>query len=199
MRAPTPGGFGVQEGCREGVTELLVAWSDGDQSAFEKLVPIAERELHRIAHRYLSREQAGHTLQTTALVNEAYILLGDQTLTQWQNRAHFFAIAARIMRRILLNHARNRAADKRGGGAQQIHFDELAAISDERANEFIALDEALHSLTALDKRKGQIVELRYFGGLSMEEIAAVLKLHPDTVTREWGRAKAFLRRELQKG
>lgn len=199
MRAPTPGGSGVQEGCREGVTELLVAWSDGDQSAFEKLVPIAERELHRIAHRYLSREQAGHTLQTTALVNEAYIRLVDQTRTQWQNRAHFFAIAARIMRRILLNHARNRAADKRGGGAQQIHFDELAAISDERANEFIALDEALHSLTSLDKRKGQIVELRYFGGLSMEEIAAVLKLHPDTVTREWGRAKAFLRRELQKG
>lgn len=189
----------MQEGCREGVTELLVAWSDGDQSAFEKLVPIAERELHRIAHRYLSREQAGHTLQTTALVNEAYIRLVDQTRTQWQNRAHFFAIAARIMRRILLNHARNRAADKRGGGAQQIHFDELAAISDERANEFIALDEALHSLTSLDKRKGQIVELRYFGGLSMEEIAAVLKLHPDTVTREWGRAKAFLRRELQKG
>jgi RNA polymerase sigma factor (TIGR02999 family) len=188
----------VQEGSREGVTELLAAWSEGDQSAFEKLLPLAERELHRIAHRYMSREQPGHTLQTTALVNEAYMRLVDQTRTKWRNRAHFFAIAAQIMRRILVNHARDRAAGKRGGGAQEIHFDEVAAISDQRAHELLAVDEALHSLTSLDKRKGQIVELRYFGGLSVEEVADVLNLHPDTITREWRRAKAFLRRELQK-
>lgn len=183
----------------EGVTELLAAWSEGDRSAFEKLLPLAERELHQIAHRHMSHEKPGHTLQTTALVNEAYLRLVDQTRTRWRNRAHFFAMAAQIMRRILVNHARDRAAGKRGGGAQEISLDEVAVISKDRAGELLALDDALDTLAKLDKRKSQIVELRYFGGLSVEEIAGVLSIHPDTVTREWGRAKAFLRRELQKG
>lgn len=183
----------------QGITELLAAWRAGDRSAFEKLLPLVERELHEIAHRYMSHEKPGHTLQTTALVNEAYLRLVDQTRTQWQNHAHFFAVAAQIMRRILVNHARDRAAGKRGGGAQKISLDEVAVISDERADELLALDDAIDTLTKLDKRKSQVVELRYFGGLSVEEIAEVLSIHPDTVTREWGRAKAFLRRELQKG
>jgi RNA polymerase sigma factor (TIGR02999 family) len=189
----------MRDACPEGVTELLAAWSEGDRSALEKLLPLAERELHQIAHRYMSHEMPGHTLQTTALVNEAYLRLVDQTRTQWRNRAHFFAIGAQIMRRILVNHARDRAAGKRGGGAQKISLDEVAVISDERAGELLALDDALGALTKLDKRKSQVVELRYFGGLSVEEIAEALSIHPDTVTREWGRAKAFLRRELQKG
>jgi RNA polymerase sigma-70 factor, ECF subfamily len=183
----------------DGVTGLLAAWSEGDRSALEKLLPLAERELHQIAHRYMSREKPGHTLQTTALVNEAYLRLVDQTRTQWRNRAQFFAIAAQIMRRILVNHARDRAAGKRGSGAPEVSLDEVAVVSDERAAELLALDDALDALTKLDKRKGQIVELRYFGGLTVEEIGEVLSIHPDTVTREWGRAKAFLRRELRKG
>jgi RNA polymerase sigma-70 factor (ECF subfamily) len=182
----------------DGVTGLLAAWSEGDRSALEKLLPLADRELHQIAHRYMSRENPGHTLQTTALVNEAYLRLVDQTRTEWRNRAHFFAVGAQIMRRILINHARDRAAGKRGGGAQEISLDEVAVISDERAVELLALDDALGALTKLDKRKSRIVELRYFGGLSVEEIAEVLSIHPNTVTREWGRAKAFLRCELQK-
>jgi RNA polymerase sigma-70 factor (ECF subfamily) len=183
----------------DGVTGLLAAWSDGDRSALEKLLPLAERELHQIAHRYMSRENPGHTLQTTALVNEAYLRLVGQKRTQWRNRAQFFAIAAQIMRRILVNHARDRAAGKRGSGAPEISLDEVAVVSDERTVELLALDDALDALTKLDERKGQIVELRYFGGLNVEEIAEVLSLHPDTVTREWTRSKAFLRRELQKG
>jgi RNA polymerase sigma-70 factor, ECF subfamily len=183
----------------EQVTDLLAAWSEGDRSALEKLLPLAERELHRIAHRYMTRERQGHTLQTTAVVNEAYIRLVDQTRMRWRDRAHFFAVAAQIMRRILINHARDGAAGKRGGGAQRMPLDEVAAISDARANELLALNDALNTLMKADHRKGQIVELRYFGGLSVDEIAEVLSIHPDTVTREWGRARAFLRRELQKG
>jgi len=183
----------------DGVTGLLAAWSEGDRSALDKLLPLAERELHQIARHYMSREKPGHTLQTTALVNEAYLRLIDQTRTKWRNRAHFFAVGAQIMRRILVKHARDRAAGKRGGGAQEISLDEVAVISDERASELLALDDALAALMNLDDRKGQVVELRYFGGLSVEEIAEVLGIHPDTVTREWTRAKAFLRRELQKG
>ena len=181
------------------VTRLLSAWSDGDVSALDRLIPLVERELHQLAHRYLSRERPDHTLQTTALVNEAYLRLVDQRRARWQNRAHFFAIAAQIMRRILVNHARDRAADKRGGGARKLSLDEVSVLSDERAEELVALDEALDSLSELDGRKARVVELRYFGGLSVEETAEVLGVHPDTVTREWGRAKAFLRRELQKG
>jgi RNA polymerase sigma factor (TIGR02999 family) len=180
------------------VTELLAAWSDGDRSALERLLPLAEHELHRIAHRYMSREKPGHTLQTTAVVNEAYLRLVNQTRTHWRNRAHFFAIAAQIIRRILVNHARDRAASKRGAGIFKVALDEAAQAPDSRAVELLALNEALDSLARLDKRKSQIVELRYFGGLSVEEIAEVLHIHRDTVTSEWGRAKAYLRRELSR-
>jgi RNA polymerase sigma-70 factor (ECF subfamily) len=183
---------------QEGVTELLVAWGDGDSSALERLLPLAERELHRIAHRHMSRETPGHTLQTTALVNEAYLKMVDQSRTHWRNRAHFFAIASQIIRRILVNHARDRAAEKRGSGAPKVSIDEVAVLSGERASELLALDDALKTLASVDNRKCQVVEMRYFGGLSNEEIAEVLNVHPDTVTREWGRAKAFLRRELKK-
>jgi RNA polymerase sigma factor (TIGR02999 family) len=181
------------------VTELLAAWGNGDRSALDKLLPLVERELHQLAHRYLSREKPGHTLQTTALVNEAYLRLAGQRRARWQNRAHFFAIAAQIMRRLLVNHARDRAAGKRGGGARKVSLDAVAVLSDERAEEVVALDETLKCLAKVDERKSRVVELRYFGGLSVEETAEVLGIHPDTVTREWGRAKAFLRRELQRG
>jgi RNA polymerase sigma factor (TIGR02999 family) len=181
------------------VTELLAAWSNGDREALDKLLPLVERELHQLAHRYISREKPGHTLQTTALVNEAYLRLVDQRRARWENRAHFIAIAAQMMRRILVNHARDRAASKRGGGSRKVSLDEIAVLSDERAEEMLALDEAMNSLAKLDERKSRVVELRYFGGLSVEETAQVLGIHPDTVTRDWGRAKAFLRRELQRG
>jgi RNA polymerase sigma-70 factor, ECF subfamily len=183
----------------EEVTRLLAAWSDGDVSALDRLIPLVERELHQLAHRYLSRERPGHTLQTTALVNEAYLRLVNQRRARWQNRAHFFAIAAQVMRRILVNHARDRAAAKRGGGARNVSLGDVAVLSDERAEELVALDEALDGLAKLDERKAKVVELRYFGGLSVEETAEVLGVHPNTVTREWGQAKAFLHRELQRG
>jgi len=189
----------LKEVSQETVTELLAAWSHGDPTALENLLPLIERELRQIAHRYMRRERPEHTLQTTALVNEAYLRLVDQTRTRWENRAHFFAVAAQIMRRILLNYARDRAAGKRGRGAPKIALDNIAVISDERAAELLALGEALESLEKLDPRKSRIVELRYFGGLTVNEIAEVLNLHPDTITREWGRANAFLRRELQTG
>ena len=181
------------------VTELLAAWSNGDREALDKLLPLVERELHQLAHRYISREKPGHTLQTTALVNEAYLRLVDQRRARWQNRAHFIAIAAQMMRRILVNHARDRAAGKRGGGSHKVSLDEIAVLSDERAEEMLALDEAMDSLAKLDERKSRVVELRHFGGLSVEETAQVLGIHPDTVTRDWTRAIAFLRRELQRG
>lgn len=189
----------MQEVSSDHVTELLAAWSDGDRSAFDRLLPLAEQELHRIAHRYMRRERPGHTLQTTAVVNEAYLRLINQTRTRWRNRAHFFAIAAQIIRRILVNHARDRSACKRGAGAYKISLDSAAGEPDLRALELLALDEALDSLARLDNRKSQVVELRYFGGLSVEEIAEVLRIHPDTVMREWARARAYLRRELRKG
>jgi RNA polymerase sigma-70 factor, ECF subfamily len=191
----------------EEVDRLLAAWSDGDRSALERLLPLVERELHQLAHRYISRERPGHTLQTTALVNEAYLRLVGQRQVRWQNRAHFFAIAAQIMRRILVNHARDRAADKRGGDAHKVSLDDMnvlsdedtAVLSDERAAELVALDDALDTLARVDERKSRVVVLRYFGGLSVEETAEVLGVHPNTVTREWGQAKAFLHRELHKG
>lgn len=181
------------------LTELLAAWSDGKREALDELLPLVEGELRRLAHRYMSRERPGHTLQTTALVNEAYLRLIDQKEVRWQNRAHFFAIAAQMMRRILINHARDRAAFKRGGaGARKISLEDVAELSDERAAELVALDEALDSLARIDERKGRVVELRYFGGLSVEEVAEVLGVSPDTVTRDWRSAKAFLHRELQR-
>jgi len=177
------------------VTELLAAWSDGDRSALDKLLPLVEDELHRLAHRYMSHEREDHTLQTTALMNEAYLKLIDQKVVHWNNRAHFFGIAARIMRRILIDHARKHLGAQRGGG-KTISLEDVAVVSDERAAELVALDDALATLGKIDERKGRVVEMRYFGGLSMEEIAEVLGVSPDTITRDWRRAKAFLRREL---
>jgi RNA polymerase sigma factor (TIGR02999 family) len=180
------------------MTELLAAWSDGDRGALDRLLPLVERELHRLAHHYMSRENPGHTLQTSALVNEAYLKLCDQTRVRWQNRAHFFAIAAQIMRRILIDHARRRRYEKRGGGARSLPLDEAAMLSDERASELVALDEALGELERIDERKACVVELRYFGGLTVEETAEVLGVSPDTVGREWRRARAFLLREMER-
>jgi RNA polymerase sigma factor (TIGR02999 family) len=181
------------------VTQLLIAWSNGDQAALEQLTPLVYSELHRLAHRYLGRERKGHTLQTTALVHEAYIRLIDQKEVRWQNRAHFFAIAAQIMRRILVDYARARNYAKRGGGAQRVSFDEAMDVSDERAADVIALDEALSALAELDQRKSRIIELRFFGGLSIEETAEVLGVSPGTVMRDWTFAKAWLQREINKG
>jgi RNA polymerase sigma factor (TIGR02999 family) len=181
------------------VTRLLVAWSNGDQAALEQLTPLVYSELHRLAHRYLGRERKGHTLQTTALVHEAYLRLIDQKEVRWQNRAHFFAIAAQMMRRILVDYARSRNVAKRGGGTQQVSLDEAMEVSDERAADVIALDEALKSLSDLDQRKSRIIELRFFGGLSIEETAEVLGVSPGTVMRDWTFAKAWLQREINRG
>jgi len=180
------------------VTQLLIAWSNGDQESLEKLVPLVYDELRRIARRYMEREPAGHTLQTTALVNEAYLRLIEQKGMKWQNRAHFFAISAQLMRRILVSMARARHANKRGGDARQVSLDEALVISEERAAELVALDEAMNELAALDPRRSRVVELRYFGGLSVEETAEVLKISPETVMREWKRAKAWLYTELNR-
>ena len=179
------------------VTDLLAAWSGGDRAALDRLLPLVEAELHWLAQRYLRRERQGHTLQTTALVNEAYLRLVDQRQVRWQNRAHFFGIAAQVMRRILIDHARRIAYAKRGAGATRISLDEACVLAPERATELVALDDALSALARVDERKGRVVELRYFGGLSVEETAEVLGVHPDTVTRDFRRAKAFLRRELE--
>jgi RNA polymerase sigma factor (TIGR02999 family) len=178
------------------ITDLLVAWSGGDQTALEKLLPLVEEELHRIASHYMRRENPGHTLQPTALINEAYFRLINQKNVRWQNRAHFFGIAAQLMRRILLNYARDRHRDKRGGAALQVSLSEAALMSEVKSSELIALDEALERLAAIDERKSQVVELRYFGGLSVEETAEVLKVSPVTVIRHWNMAKAWLAREL---
>ncbi|HEY0407802.1 MAG TPA: sigma-70 family RNA polymerase sigma factor [Pyrinomonadaceae bacterium] len=181
------------------ITRLLQDWRDGDQTALEKLMPLVERELHRIANRYMRREHPSHTLQTTALVNEAFLRLVDQKAVRWQNRAHFFAIAAQIMRRILLNYARDRHRAKRGGRAIQVSLSEINGMSEEKSSELIALDEALQRLEAVDKRKCRIVELKYFGGLSVEETAEALHISPITVMRDWNMAKAWLAREIRNG
>jgi RNA polymerase sigma-70 factor (ECF subfamily) len=178
------------------ITDLLVCWGDGDQAALERLLPLVENELHRLAHAYMRREHLDHTLQTTALINETYLRLVDQSRVRWQNRAHFYGIAAQLMRRILLNHARDKRRDKRGGGAFKIPLSEAEAMSEERSVEMMALDEALQRLSAIDARKSRVVELRYFGGLSVKEAAEVLKVSPVTVARDWEMAKAWLAREL---
>jgi RNA polymerase sigma-70 factor, ECF subfamily len=177
------------------VTQLLLDWSNGDQAALDKLVPLVYEELRRLARHYMQRETPGHTLQTTALVNEAYLRLVDQTVP-WQNRAHFFAIAAQMMRRILVDHARGHARQKRGGGAIKVPLDEAAIMPQEQASELVALDEALTRLTAIDPRRGRVVELRFYGGLSIEETANVLKISPNTVMRDWNLAKAWLFKEI---
>ncbi len=177
------------------VSQLLLAWRGGDQAALAKLTPLVYDELHRLAARYMQRESPGHTLQTSALVNEAFVHLIDQQI-DWQNRAHFFGVAANMMRHILLNHARDHARVKRGGGAIQVSFDEAALVSVERAAELIALDDALNDLAVFDPRKSRLVELRFFGGLSNEEVAEVMDMSLRTVEREWRKAKAWLQRAL---
>jgi RNA polymerase sigma factor (TIGR02999 family) len=178
------------------MTQLLSAWSDGDKVALEQLMPLVYQELHRLAARHLASERAGHTLQPTALVNEAYLRLIDQKRVRWQTKAHFLAIAAHMMRRILVDYARARRYAKRGGGAPVVTLDEAAALSVERASDLIAVDDVLNRLSELDPRKGRVVELRFFGGLSVEETAEVLQISPNTVLRDWRTAKAWLHREL---
>ncbi|MGB9179469.1 MAG: sigma-70 family RNA polymerase sigma factor [Pyrinomonadaceae bacterium] len=178
------------------ITQLLIAWCEGDRAALDALMPLVEKELHRIASRYMNREAPGHTLQTTALVNEAYLRLIDQKNVHWQNRAHFFGIAAQIMRRILINYARDQHRAKRGGRAIHVSLSEAAVMSDVRSSQLIAVDEALERLAEIDERKCRVVELRYFGGLSVEETAEVMKISTATVNRHWNMAKAWLAREL---
>jgi RNA polymerase sigma factor (TIGR02999 family) len=178
------------------ITQLLAEWSDGNQSALDELYPLVYDELHRLARRYMSRERKGHTLQTTALINEAYVRLVDQRNVHWANRSHFFAISAQIMRRILIDHARRHAYAKRGGGAQQVSLEEVAAITPDPGRELMRLDEALKSLAEMDPRRSQVVEMRYFGGLNNDEIAGVLKISANTVTRDWNMARAWLYNQL---
>lgn len=179
------------------VTDLLIALSNGNQLAYEKLAPLVYEELRRLAHRYMRRESAGHTLQTTALVNEAYLRLVRQKDAQWQNRTHFFAISAEMMRRILVDHARRRRYAKRGNGIREISLEDAAPVSSERPAEIVELDEALKRLAKLDPRKARVVELRFFGGLSADETAQVLKVHVNTVVRDWSMARAWLYKELK--
>jgi RNA polymerase sigma factor (TIGR02999 family) len=178
------------------LTGLLNAWSQGDQTALEKLTPYVYKELHRVAHRYLSREARGHTLQTTALINEVYVRLIDSGDMDWQSRAQFFGVCARLMRQILTDFARSRLSKKRGGDVQRLSLDESLEVPLEPRADLVALDEALNRLAAIDSRKSQVVELRFFGGLTAEEAAAVLKVSPDTVLRDWRLAKVWLHREL---
>jgi RNA polymerase sigma factor (TIGR02999 family) len=178
------------------ITQLLAEWREGNQSALDELYPLVYDELHRLARRYMSRERGGHTLQTTALINEAYVRLVDQKNVQWANRAHFFAISAQIMRRILIDHARRHAYAKRGGGARQVTLDEAASITPSIGSDLLRLDEALKSLAEMDPRRSQVVELRYFGGLNNEEIAGVLNISENTVTRDWNMARAWLHQQL---
>ncbi|HKU73902.1 MAG TPA: sigma-70 family RNA polymerase sigma factor [Pyrinomonadaceae bacterium] len=179
----------------QNITQLLAEWRDGNQSALDELYPLVYDELHRLARRYMSRERKGHTLQTTALINEAYVRLVGQKVN-WANRSHFFAISAQIMRRILIDHARRHAYAKRGGGAQQVSLDEAATVTPDQSTELIRLDEALTSLSEMDPRRSQVVELRYFGGLNNEEIAGVLNVSENTVTRDWNMARAWLYQQL---
>jgi RNA polymerase sigma-70 factor (ECF subfamily) len=177
---------------QDDVTGLLLEWRQGDADALERLTPLVYGELRRMAHRYMQQERAGHTLQTTALVNEAYVRLVGQQRIDWQNRAHFFAVMAQVMRRVLIDHARRRSYAKREGVAHQVPLEEGAAMTDKRASELIALDEALDQLEKLDPRKSRVVQLRYFGGLSLEETADVLEISVMTVRRDWRVAKAWL-------
>lgn len=181
------------------VTELLAAWNSGDESSLERLLPMVETELRRIARNYMRRENPGHTLQTTALINEAYLKLIDKTQITWQNRAQFFGISAQIMRRILIDHAREKKADKRGGGAPHVGLEDVSILSPQKSSELIALDEALTRLAEFDPTKSRIVELRYFSGLTIEETAEVLGLAPITVSVQWRAAKAWLGKEIRGG
>ena len=188
MNAPSP----------PNVTRLLLAWSHGDASALDQLLPVVYQELRRLAKHYMAQERPGHTLQATALVNEAYLRLIDVNQVQWQNRVHFFAVAAQMMRRILVEFARSRHRQKRGGDPQRVTFDQVPEIAQDRGPDIEALDEALSALATLDARMSQVVELRFFGGLTVEETAETLKVSPETVMREWKTAKVWLLRELNR-
>ena len=181
---------------KQNVTELLLAWGNGQKAVVDQLLPLVEQELRRIAHNYMRKEKGHHMLQTTALVNEAYLKLIDQRNVKWQNRAQFFGLAAQIMRRILLNHARDLNAEKRGGGAEHVDIAGVQVLTQEKSAELIALDDALENLAKFDKMKSRIVELRYFGGLTLEETAEVLGIAPITVSVHWRLAKAWLAREI---
>ncbi|HKS39054.1 MAG TPA: sigma-70 family RNA polymerase sigma factor [Blastocatellia bacterium] len=178
------------------VTQLLIEWRDGDKTALDKLVPLVYEELRRLAHYYVRRERAGHTLQTSGLVNEAYLRLVDHKGMRWQNREHFYAVAAQAMRRILVDYARSRNYAKRGGEALIVELDEAAIVAKKQVADLVALDDALQDLAAIDPRKSRIVEMRYFGGMSVEETASVLGVAPITVMREWSAAKAWLLRQM---
>lgn len=180
------------------VTELLLAWGEGDHAALEQLIPLVHAELRRIARRYMAGERRGHTLQPTALVNEVYLRLVDLERVRWQNRAHFLAVAARLMRRVLIDFARSRGYQKRGGDVERIVLDEALLVDVGRGHDLLALDEALDELARIDSRKSQIVVMRFFGGLSVEEVATVLSVSAATVTRDWKLAKSWLLRQLDR-
>jgi RNA polymerase sigma factor (TIGR02999 family) len=180
------------------VTQLLVAWGNGDQAARDQLMPLVYTELHRLAHRHIKKERPGHTLQTSALVNEAFLRLVDQRDVHWQSRAHFFGIAAQMMRRILVDYARSRRFAKRGGAARQVSLDEELLVTKQRNEDVVGLDDALTELATVDERKSKVVELKFFGGLSIEETAEVLGVSSGTVMRDWTLAKAWLRRAMSK-
>ena len=189
-----PGTAKLRDG-PDDISQLLRAWSNGDELALSELTPIVYAELRRLAHRYMRRERAGHSLQTTALVNEAYMRLVDCTRMQWQDRAHFFAVSSQLMRRILVDHARRQNL-KRGGGVPHVSLDEAVVVGRQHGLDLVALDDALNALARIDARKGRVVEMRFFGGLSVDETAAVLKVSPVTVRRDWNSAKIWLYREL---
>jgi len=178
------------------ITQLLIEWSGGNQAALDKLYPLVYDELRQMAHRFMRRERKGHTLQTTALIHEAYLRLVDRKDAHWTNRSHFFGMSAQIMRRILVDHARRYAYVKRGGGAQKVSLDEAALVTKDRARELLLLNEALEGLEKLDPRRSKVVELRYFGGLSNAEIAELLKISSNTVTRDWNMARAWIYQQM---
>jgi RNA polymerase sigma-70 factor (ECF subfamily) len=190
------GGMDTPSVSQQRVTDLLMRWSEGDDDALAELTPLVYGELRRLAHRHMDGERLDHTLQTTALVNEAYLRLADQTNPRWQNRAHFFAVAARVMRQILVNYAKSYRSQKRGSGALRIELGETAIVSPELSKEIVDLHEALERLMTVDSRKAQVVELKYFGGLNHDEIAEVLKVSTVTVRRDWVFAKAWLHNQL---
>jgi RNA polymerase sigma factor (TIGR02999 family) len=179
------------------VTGLLLRWAQGDATALGRLIPLVHQELHRIARRCMAGERSGHSLQATALVNEAYVHLVDGKAVEWHDRAHFLAVSARVMRHILVDHARARRAQKRGGVAARVTFDEALVVTDEPRQDFAALDDALEALARFDERKSRVVEMRFFGGLSVEETAEVLRVSPATVMGDWRLAKAWLKREMR--
>jgi RNA polymerase sigma factor (TIGR02999 family) len=187
----------VNSSLSEDVTQLLLSWSQGDATALDRLMPLVQAELHRLARRYMAGEKPGHTLQATALVNEAYLRLVNSSKVRWQNRAHFFAVSAQLMRRILVDFARSRHYLKRGGAARLVSLDEALPLSEEPDTDLVALDDALNDLAKMDARKAEVVVLRFFGGLSVEETSEVLKVSPDTVMRDWKFAKSWLLRKIE--